>query len=482
MSIMPLNPFHSYAPASSNAADTDDVHDALEVTVAWGDTVLLHEVLSPPRTFSLEGVLGLPEEAQLGHALVSVENGRIVAHVPSQAQGTYTRKSGAMQVSALSNYAQPRNFELGAGESATFTLGTLTFRVGSGSAPRAVAASFFEGVRNAAFQEVGLSFLLHAAMIGSLAFFMPRMGADDAEAQDRDQLLMMQKFLNASADREQLKEESPETQDASGAKGGAGQRAIGEEGKMGSTVSKAASGRWQKQGPADNPNPQISRKEELAEAREFGLLGLLASSSQLVNAPTASWAEANAKGRDANDFNGHMWDADVGDSAGAGGLGLTGTGENGGGKGYGVGLGNIGTIGSGSGNCTTGPCDGMGNGSSPLKGGHVAKAFTMRPLQLQTNGRIPAEVIQRTVRSNFGRYRACYESALRTNPSLTGRVSVKFIIGRDGAVASAQDGGSDIPDQSVIACVTRSFTNLSFPSPEGGIVTVVYPLLFQPGQ
>ena len=43
------------------------------------------------------------------------------------------------------------------------------------------------------------------------------------------------------------------------------------------------------------------------------------------------------------------------------------------------------------------------------------------------------------------------------------------------------DGGSDIPDANVVQCVTRGFTNLSFPQPEGGIVTVVYPIIFNPG-
>jgi hypothetical protein len=33
----------------------------------------------------------------------------------------------------------------------------------------------------------------------------------------------------------------------------------------------------------------------------------------------------------------------------------------------------------------------------------------------------------------------------------------------------------------VISCVVRSYYGLSFPAPEGGIVTVVYPILFTPG-
>ena len=97
------------------------------------------------------------------------------------------------------------------------------------------------------------------------------------------------------------------------------------------------------------------------------------------------------------------------------------------------------------------------------------------------NGHIPAEVIQRIVRQNFGRFRLCYEDGLRTNPGLTGRVAVKFVIDRAGEVATAQDGGSDLPDQKVVSCVVRGFGNLSFPQPQDGIVAVVYPILFSPG-
>jgi hypothetical protein len=95
------------------------------------------------------------------------------------------------------------------------------------------------------------------------------------------------------------------------------------------------------------------------------------------------------------------------------------------------------------------------------------------------NGRLPPEVIQRIVRQNMSRFRMCYENGLRTRPSLQGRVTVKFIIDRSGAVSLATDGGSDLPDSGVVSCIIRGFQSLSFPQPEGGIVTVIYPLDFQ---
>jgi hypothetical protein len=98
-------------------------------------------------------------------------------------------------------------------------------------------------------------------------------------------------------------------------------------------------------------------------------------------------------------------------------------------------------------------------------------------------GYLPKEIIQSIVRQNFGRFRLCYENGLRENPALEGRVAVRFLIGVDGGVAAASDAGSAMPDPAVVACVTRAFRGLSFPSPSGGAtVTVTYPILFSPAK
>jgi hypothetical protein len=96
------------------------------------------------------------------------------------------------------------------------------------------------------------------------------------------------------------------------------------------------------------------------------------------------------------------------------------------------------------------------------------------------SGRLPPEAIQRVVRANFGRYRLCYERGLRSNPALAGRVAVRFVISRDGSVGAVSDAGSDLRDRDMVQCVVRTFYGLSFPQPEGGIVTVVYPIVFAP--
>ncbi|MEP7123641.1 MAG: AgmX/PglI C-terminal domain-containing protein [Byssovorax sp.] len=154
------------------------------------------------------------------------------------------------------------------------------------------------------------------------------------------------------------------------------------------------------------------------------------------------------------------------DAMGAGGLGLSGIGEGGGG---------LGTLGHGSGTES-----GFGSGHGRLGGEHKSSAPSVRMGTVSVSGRLPPEVIQRIVRQNFGRFRLCYENGLRSNPGLEGRVSVRFIIGTDGNVSAVSNGGSDLPDGSVVACVVRSFGGLTFPAPDGGNVAVTYPIVFAP--
>ena len=92
---------------------------------------------------------------------------------------------------------------------------------------------------------------------------------------------------------------------------------------------------------------------------------------------------------------------------------------------------------------------------------------------------MPPEVIQRTVRQSFAKYHACYDAELAKDPTLRGRVSVAFTIDKSGTPTAVKSEASDLPNKEVIACVTKVFEGLSFPSPGGGTVSVVYPLSFE---
>jgi hypothetical protein len=222
----------------------------------------------------------------------------------------------------------------------------------------------------------------------------------------------------------------------------------------------------------DNQDPHVARQAALSEAQEFGMLGLLNSGAGGDQDASKQAPQAAVSAR------GNRFGDEIGDSFGSGGLGLTGLGEGGGGKNDGLGLGSIGTLGHGA---AIGTGQGFGAGHGRLGGSHSSNPPKVRMGATTVNGRLPPEVIQRIVRQNFGRFRLCYENGLRNNPNLEGRVSVRFEIGRDGNVSSTGNGGSDLPDAGVVSCVQRAFSGLSFPQPEGGIVTVVFPVMFSPG-
>jgi hypothetical protein len=476
---------------------------AIEVMILWDSNVLHVSHLAPPRSFFVGEESGdkvgcdyfIPSETLgttrapivssrgLGASLIILPRSRGYVDIPGQGKVSLADLISTGRARPSGEMSGAHEYELPAGAKARMEIdgSALVFQVSAVNAGKKLPGGILATMEPAAFLFTGLSFLLHMGLIAVFAFFMPRMNGDDSEDIDRDQILMMQKLLNAAAEREEEERQDQEvTQTAPDQKeGGTGTRAKGEEGSMGNPNTKDSGHKYGVQGPKDNPDPHLAKQAALQEAAQFGMIGLISTmGGGDPNAPTAPWGREESSGSDEKSARGNMFGDTIGDSFGAGGLGLSGVGEGGGGRGEGIGLGNFGGLGHGAG---TGTGQGIGNGRGRLGGGHQVRAPRIREGATSVNGRLPPEVIQRIVRQNFGRFRLCYENGMKNNPNLQGRVAVKFIIDRSGAVSLTADGGSDLPDQGVVQCVVRGFGNLSFPQPEGGMVTVVYPIMFNPG-
>jgi hypothetical protein len=176
-----------------------------------------------------------------------------------------------------------------------------------------------------------------------------------------------------------------------------------------------------------------------------------------------------------------MWGESIGDSFGAGGLGTvsTGTGRDPSrGPTEAIGIGPV----SGSGH-GTGTLQGFGNGHGQLGGGHRVNAPRVRQGNVTVTGGLASAVVERVVRQNFGRFRLCYETGRQREPKLAGVVVTRFTINATGTVAKAEaDPCTTMPNADVAACVVRGVSVLNFPSPDGGDVTVVFPVLFSPAE
>ncbi len=266
--------------------------------------------------------------------------------------------------------------------------------------------------------------------------------------------------------------------------GGTGTRAKAEEGSLGSALSNSGAKRYAGSGGPHQPEP-ASAAAPAAPTATSELAPEAAPLAAAVPAPppdveqerkpaAARRPMAGSSSRGAGD-SGNAWGNDPSDAFGSGGLGLMGSGDGGGGKSDGIGLGSIGTLGAGS-----GAGAGQGFGAGRVGGSHAAPAPRVRAGAATVTGRLPTEVVQRILRQNFGRFRRCYEQGLARNPNLTGRIAARFQIGRDGVASNVGSSGGDLPDAEVTSCVLSAFNGLSFPQPEGGLVTVVYPMLFEP--
>lgn len=471
---------------------------SVEVMVLWGANVLHVSHLTPPRNFYVGEEQGknfacdffIPSE-KLGTTRLPVvigDRASVAVVIPPGARGSVefpgmprmTMDEARQRAQPTAEVSGGHQLSLPSGAKARVEVGDFVFQVAAVNAGKPIK----HGVGTTFDWNVAMYFGLSLAAIGGLvaamAFFVPPLGLTDDEDLDKDALFLMQQYLKSAAEREQEEKEAEVVQDNSDNKeGGTGTRAKGEEGSMGNPTTKAVNKRYAVQGPKDNPDPHIARQAALREAMEFGMIGLLnTGAAGDPNAPTAPWGRDTSSGSDDVSARGNMWGDEIGDAFGAGGLGLSGIGEGGGGRGEGIGLGNIGTLGHGAG---TGTGQGFGAGHGRLGGSHQTKAPKVRMGATTVSGRLPPEVIQRIVRQNYGRFRMCYEQGLARNPNLEGRVSARFVIGRDGAVSNASNGGSDLPDSGVVSCVVSAFYGLSFPQPEGGIVTVVYPIMLAPG-
>lgn len=467
------------APLDASAYERAD-QVALEVTVLWGNNVIAVQHLVAPRAFfigdepSAAPDFLMPSELFRGarYELAALRDGRAVLSLPNGSE--VALRSGNAEPGADLDAGAARSITLEPGAVADVRFGELTFRIAGVAAGKPVPRAVGTDARG-----LGASFLIALSAVGSfmgaMAYYTPALGASLGDDLDREQIALMQRYLTAQAERE-LRDPPPTPGESSSEKGGErGQAARDEAGAMGRPNKPVVNRRAAIAGTGER---QLAREAALEEARNFGLLGLL-NSMNASTGPTALWGADVANGPDANSAWGNLFGEEIGESGGVGGLTLSGTGKGGGDRGNWIGMGSIGTCGT---NCGLGVGPGgFGSGFGPGKRGHVPSGPKLRPVgETVVGGSLPPELIQRVVRQNFGRFRQCYESALRTNPNLTGRVTARFVIDRDGSVSTSGNGGSDLPDSGAVQCVISAFYGLSFPAPRDGVVRVSYPILFTP--
>ena len=87
-------------------------------------------------------------------------------------------------------------------------------------------------------------------------------------------------------------------------------------------------------------------------------------------------------------------------------------------------------------------------------------------------GRLAPEVVQRVLRGNRARLRACFELGRGNEPSLTMNIGLRLWIGAGGSLVCVENEPRQYSREGVVSCVVRALEGLSFPTLSKGMVTV----------
>jgi len=98
------------------------------------------------------------------------------------------------------------------------------------------------------------------------------------------------------------------------------------------------------------------------------------------------------------------------------------------------------------------------------------------------DGELDPSLVSKEVRTRIGAIKACYERALKRNPSLSGKVKVRWTITAAGTVSAVEIEEDSMGDSEVASCIKGLVSRWRFPAPSGGSVDVVYPFVFQASQ
>jgi hypothetical protein len=102
-------------------------------------------------------------------------------------------------------------------------------------------------------------------------------------------------------------------------------------------------------------------------------------------------------------------------------------------------------------------------------------------IERESPGKLDSDTVEGIVHDGYRLFAHCYRDGLDRDKTLGGAVRLRFVIGADGRVARVIDGGSDLPDEGVVACVAEGFFALQFPKPAGGNVHLRYRMHFDSG-
>lgn len=331
--------------------------------------------------------------------------------------------------------------------------------------------------------------VLRRSIAGSALAAMALLGVmklttgDDARltAEDSESRMAELRAFVARTQEMAARQEQPQEAAATNAPGGAAHR--DQAGEMGRRNSPQHNQRYAIQRTSDRPQlaNQLSARDRVAQTGIFRALGANGAMQPTgsVSGIVSPWGGLTESGLDDRNANGNLDGVNIGESDGFAGLDTIGTGIGGGGNTDGtIGTDGIHTLGHGS--CRPGEDCRYGNTRGTLRPDpRPTHGPRVRPSHdVEVTG-ISPEAIRRVVLRNIGQVNRCYEQGLATNPNISGRVVVRFVVTGGGSVLASNVREDNVGVPAVSNCIASAVQRWNFPAvPESsGPVTVTYPFM-----
>jgi outer membrane biosynthesis protein TonB len=221
----------------------------------------------------------------------------------------------------------------------------------------------------------------------------------------------------------------------------------------------------QKGSPGDAAKAAADRRADVqSKIAGKGLLGLIGAKGDGAGALADVFGSGSALGNLSTDV------------SGTGGIGIAGSGSDvtrrgEGGGGGGGGAADIGSLGAGGGGALSTGTKQVAKIQPSVKADAIG----------ELDGAIDKKGVGRALRARAQAFQQCYESALKTNSKLKGKLVVEFTISESGSVADVRVLNDGLGSPEVASCVIAALKRIRFPKPDDGEVTISNSFVFQPG-
>jgi pSer/pThr/pTyr-binding forkhead associated (FHA) protein/outer membrane biosynthesis protein TonB len=119
-----------------------------------------------------------------------------------------------------------------------------------------------------------------------------------------------------------------------------------------------------------------------------------------------------------------------------------------------------------------------------LEKGNVGQKKVMGMVRARLNksvkirGGMSREDVKRVIEQHLDEITYCYETALISNPSIKGKITMEWKILMSGAVGEVRIKSSTIKSPEIYGCIKSAIRTWQFPKPVGNEVVVSYPFIF----